>query len=152
METVLVVGSSDGREMYAEYFRAQGLLVREAVQPQEALALVDDVSPAVVITDCVFPGSPLDAVTFLRALRRRLDAATSIVVVSGTPRAEDREALRAGGADLFLLEPVLPSEVFYEVKRALILRRTGRRLGWNWPDKPQTAPGSPSRRRGTMAS
>ena len=152
METILVVGSYDGREMYAEYLRAQGLLVREAVHPQEAIALLDDVSPAVVITDSVFPVSTLDAVTFLRELRRRLDAATSIVVVSGTSRAEDREALRVGGADLFLLEPALPSEVFYEVKRALILRRSGRRLAWNWPDKPQNAPASPSRRKGKMVS
>jgi hypothetical protein len=45
----------------------------------------------------------------------------------------DREAARSAGADLFLLGSALPSALVFEVHRALILRRTGRRLTWNWP-------------------
>lgn len=115
--------------MYAEYFRAMGLLVSEVARPEDALKRADVISPDVVVA--VF--APDNGPSIVGELRRLLDPATSIIVASGR---EDRERARDAGADSFLLKSAPPSEVLYEVQRALILRRSGRRLPWNWREKP----------------
>jgi DNA-binding response OmpR family regulator len=135
--TVLLVNGFDGREMYADYLRANALLVSDADTPERALRTLESVDPHVVVTDFVFQDSSYDGAGLVRALRTRVDGATSIIVVSGLARQEDREAARAAGADLYLVKPALPSALLYEVRRALLLRRSGRRLSWNWRD---TAP------------
>ncbi len=132
--TVLLVNSFDGREMYGDYLRANAILVRDADIPEKALDLLDVVDPHVVVTDCVFKGSAYDGAVWLRTLRGRVDGATSIIVVSGFARWDDRDRARGAGADLYLVKPVLPAALLYEVRRALILRRSGRRLPWNWND------------------
>jgi two-component system cell cycle response regulator DivK len=132
--TVLLVNSFDGREMYGDYLRSNALIVSDADTPERALRNLDSVDPHVVVTDFVFLHTSYDGPGLLRALRSRVDSATSIVVVSGFVRQEDRESARSAGADLFLVKPVLPSALLYEVRRALLLRRSGRRLSWNWRD------------------
>lgn len=136
--TVLLVNSFDGLEMYGDYLRANNLTVCDAAFPEVAFLRLDRIDPDVVITDFVFLMSAFDGPAFVRAVRARLDEATSIIVVSGFARQEDREQARAAGADLYLLKPALPAAVLYEVRRALILRRSGRRLPWNWRDAPST--------------
>lgn len=131
---VLLVNSFDDREMYAEYLRNAGLLVHTAANPEAALTLLATVPCDVAITDLVFASAGLGGASFTRELRARLDPATSIIVVSGCVRQEDREAARQAGADLFLIKPALPSAVLFEVRRALVMRRHGRRLPWNWRD------------------
>ena len=140
MPSVLIVAGHDEREMYAEYLRANGIIVCEAADPVEAdRCLNERMTPDVVITDLAFGGNAEAGDAFIRGLRFRLDDATSIIVVCGYSRGEDRERARRAGADVFLLTPALPSDVLYEVRRALILRRSGRRLQWNWRDKPMTS-------------
>ena len=131
--TVLLVTGYDGRQMYGDYLRAHELIVADAETPEIAFAHLDAIDPHVVVTDLVFPGSVFESAEVIHALRARLDPATSIVVVSSCRRHEDREDARAAGADLYLLKPALPSALLYEVRRALILQRSGRRLAWNWP-------------------
>ena len=131
--TVLLAAGDDGRRTYGDYFRAQGLIVADAETPEIAFAHLDTIDPHVVVTDVVFPGGGFRPAEWIHALRARLDAATSIIVFSGFGRQEDREDARAAGADLYMLKPALPSAVLYEVRRALILQRSGRRLAWNWP-------------------
>jgi hypothetical protein len=43
--------------------------------------------------------------------------------------------------------PALPSVVLYEAKRALLLRRSGRRLSWNWPKSAAKAAAASDKRR-----
>jgi hypothetical protein len=57
------------------------------------------------------------------------DRATSIIVAS-VP--EERDAARNEGADSFLPNSAPAADLLYEIHRALILRRSGRRLPWNW--------------------
>jgi hypothetical protein len=42
------------------------------------------------------------------------------------------------------MKPAVPTAVLFEVQRALILRRSGRRLAWNWAPRPAVAPISPT--------
>ena len=150
--TVLLVNSFDGREMYADYLRANALIVSDADTPERALRNLDTVDPHVVVTDFVFVQSRYDGAGFLRALRPRVDGATSIIVVSAFARQEDRDEARAAGADLYLVKPALPATVLYEVRRALILRRSGRRLPWNWRDGAAAPVRVPVERRQSRAS
>jgi DNA-binding response OmpR family regulator len=149
---VLLVNSFDDREMYAEYLRDAGLLVHAVSDPAVALGLLPAISCDVAITDLVFAPCALSGAAFTRELRARLDPSTSIIVVSGCVRLEDREEARLAGADLFLIKPALPSAVLFEVRRALTLRKQGRRVEWNWRDLPPSASLVPSRRRRRRAS
>jgi DNA-binding response OmpR family regulator len=150
--TVLLVNGHDCREMYGDYFRAHGLIVADAATPEIAFRHLDSIDPDVVVTDVVFPESAFRGREFIEALRARIDRATSIIVVSGFVRNEDREEARAVGADLYLLKPALPSAVLFEVRRALILRRSGRRLAWNWPERAASAARVDRDRRQSRAS
>jgi DNA-binding NarL/FixJ family response regulator len=70
-----------------------------------------------------------DSPSIVPGLRRLADYATSIIVASVL---EEREAAREAGADSFLLNSAPPTDLLHEIRRALILRRSGRRLPWNW--------------------
>lgn len=123
--TVLLLGSDEPRGGYADHFRANGLLVYEAAGADAALRTLEIMTPDVVVA--IF--GPETRSSLLRELRHRVDDATSIVVASDL---EDCEPAHAAGADAFLVRSSLPSQVLYEIHRALILRRSGRRLPWNW--------------------
>src|SRR5688572_1569777 len=100
--TVLLVGSQESRVVYAEYFRAVGLLVSEAARPEDALKQFDVITPDVVVA--VF--APDNGPSVVRELRRLVDHATSIIVAS---RREDCEQAHNAGADSFLPKSAPPS-------------------------------------------
>ncbi len=129
---VLNVSSDASREVAAAYWRKHGLTVVEAQRPEDALRLLDQFTPDVVVTDIVFRETDLDASEFIHALRRRLDGATSVIVVSRYAREEDREGARRAGADVYLIKPILPHSLLNLIRNGLTLRRRGRRLPWNW--------------------
>jgi CheY-like chemotaxis protein len=129
---VLVATSRDDRETYLQYCRRKGLAAAGAGRPEEALSVLEKTTPVVVVTDIVFPGSPIDGKAFIRTLRQRLDPLTSIIVMSGYAREEDREGARRSGADAYLIQPTPPEELLNRIRAALALRRRGRRLPWNW--------------------
>ena len=134
---VLLVNSFDDRDIYADLLQEHGHTVIQAAIPEQALQLLDERDPPdVIVTDMVFDGSAITGPSFISEIRVRVDEATSIIVLTGYKRAEDRSAARAAAADLFLTKPPAPSAVVFEVHRALILRRSGRRLSWNWPVRP----------------
>ena len=123
-EVLLVLDQPGPRTLYADYFRAHDLRVHEAEGVRDALKPLDDVTPEVIVARF----SQADGPSLVQALRRRTDYATSIIVIAA---AGHREAARAAGADCLVTEPALPSDVLYQVHRALILRRSGRRLPWS---------------------
>jgi DNA-binding response OmpR family regulator len=121
--TVLLLAGPDWSVVYAEQLRENGLRVYELPRPEDALRQVDAIGPDVVVA--VYSGSTDPAA--IRELRGRVDHATSIIAILATGREDCTPALGAG-ADSVLLMPAPPGEVLYEVQRALILRRSGRRL------------------------
>jgi DNA-binding NarL/FixJ family response regulator len=123
--TVLLLTSDRSLLVNVDVLRAHGLIVSDCHEPAQALARFEQIAPDVVVVLLSGHDSP----TFLPELRGLSNHATSIIVAS-VP--EQREAARMAGADSFLLESALPSDLLYEVHRALILRRSGRRLPWNW--------------------
>ena len=144
---VLFVNDVDDRQIYTNVLRDRGHFVIEATDPERALRVLDeDKPPDVVVTEIVF-GNGMPGASFIRELRTRLDLATSIIVLSRYVRADDRNQTRAVGADLFVTRPAAPAVVLLEVERALILRRGGRRLSWNWAARPAVAAIPPAHER-----
>src|SRR5438067_9645297 len=88
---VLLVDSFDDCDMYAEYLRGAGLAVVAAEAPDAAIRLIGSVGCDVVITDLVFASGNRAGAPFIRELRGLVGDATSIIVVSGYVRQEDRE-------------------------------------------------------------
>src|SRR5258705_9381989 len=112
---ILLVTPYDERGMYGEFLRHHRVQVDDFERPADALALLDaGASPDVVVADFVFIGIDMDGPSVVRAIRQRVDEATSIIVVSGFGRREDGERARAAGADRFLIKPILPRDMLYE--------------------------------------
>src|SRR5262245_29847317 len=101
-----------------EPLREAGLLVYEAADERTALQRLSELAP-----DALVVGQTVA----LMDLRRHIDDATSIIVLGGN--ADPPERFRDSGADSFLSPS---ADLLYEIHRALILRRSGRRLPWNW--------------------
>jgi DNA-binding response OmpR family regulator len=125
--TVLLLHGRTAPVVSADYLRASGLLVHEANATEDAIRDFHIIAPDVIVTDF----SP----SAVRALRDRADPATSIIVVASL---WDPEETGAAGADCFMVKPALPGEILYEVHRALILRRSGRRLPWSRQKAPHS--------------
>ena len=122
--TVLLLDSDRSWPVDVDLFRAKGVMVYHCHEPGQALKQLQDVGADVIVVRSARPGRSIVA-----ALRGLADHATSIVVAS-VP--EEREEARRAGADSFLLDSASPADLLYEIHRALILRRSGRRLPWNW--------------------
>lgn len=126
--------------MYGEYFRHHRLEVDRTETPEEALEGLTRQLPDVIVTELVFARRNMTGPTFIQTARGVVDSATSIIVVSGFVRFEDREVAREAGADLFLTKPALPRDVLYQIRRALAARIDGVRLSWNWTQPPADPP------------
>ena len=122
--TVLFLNSRESTSPFADHFRTDGLFVHAAERAEDAVQQIDDIAPDVVVAILGQDNGP----SVVRELRSSVDDATSIIVIADL---NDLEEAQHAGADSFLLKSALPSEVLYEVRRALILRRSGRRLAWN---------------------
>ena len=122
--TVLLLESDRSSLVDVDLLRANELIVYPCAELADAQMQLQHVAPDVVVA--VLSGRDPAIVT---GLRRLADFATSIIVAS-VPA--EREAAREAGADSFLLNSASPADLLYEIRRALILRRSGRRLPWNW--------------------
>jgi signal transduction histidine kinase/CheY-like chemotaxis protein len=111
--TVLVVDDeADAREIIAEFLRQYGCSAILAASAQEALALLDESSPTIVLSDISMPG--MDGYAFIEAVRtRRAEHGGRVVAVAVTAltRAEDRLRALKAGFDLHLSKPFDPAEL-----------------------------------------
>lgn len=121
MRGVVLLLDADGT-VEPDMLRAEGLFVLEAADPAHALACLEDVAPDVIVAVLSQDESPRVIADF----RASADYATSIIVLGSEPR--QRAAARQAGADAFILAS---ADLLYEIHKALILRRSGRRLSWN---------------------
>ena len=120
--TILLVDSDRSSLVDVDLFRANGLIVYHCHEPDLALKQFQEIGIDVIVVLSARHRS------IVPALRGLADQATSIVVAA-VP--EEREEARRAGADSFLLNSARPADLLYEIHRALILRRSGRRLPWN---------------------
>jgi DNA-binding response OmpR family regulator len=115
--TILIV--DDERDLVDAYIR---LLQRAghrcvgAFDAAEAIRIIDEESPDVVITDLSLPDT--SGIEIIRHVRAK-SAVTPIIVMSGHNTPELNKAARAAGANLSLLKPISITELQRVITEAL---------------------------------
>jgi DNA-binding response OmpR family regulator len=93
--------------------------IREAGTGPEALALLQDWSPELVLLDVMMPGG-LSGLDLCRALRSHpATALVPVVMLSARAQAVDREAGLQAGANIYLMKPFSPMELVETVQALL---------------------------------
>ncbi len=129
------------REVVRRYLELEGFHVAEAETGTEALALVRDQPPDLIVLDLMLPG--VDGFAITRSLRSdagyaplNLDSEIPIIILTARTSELDRIAGFELGADDYVLKPFSPRELVARVKAVL------RRSASTEPDeKPLSLPG-----------
>jgi PAS domain S-box-containing protein len=114
LKVLVVDDHEDGREVLLEMLSMCNAEVKAAGSAPEALTLVRDWRPEVVVSDISMPG--VDGYTFIRQLRA-LDGVKPIPAIAVTAHAlaEDRERALAAGFQNHLAKPVKLSELIQSI-------------------------------------
>lgn len=115
---LLVDDDEFGRATLKRILVSQGFDVREGADGLEAMALIEQFTPDLILTDYMMPG--LDGIEFSRALRQRdKTRLTPIIMITGVMGTEVAvEALDAGVTD-FLNKPSISAELLARVRSHL---------------------------------
>lgn len=112
------------REVVRKYLVLAGYRVVEAATGPDALRLIKDQSPALIVLDIMLPG--LDGLAITRTLRDPAEAAAlhvmdDIPIILLTARAEELDRLLGFevGADDYVVKPFSPRELVERVKAVL---------------------------------
>lgn len=103
------------RELYRQALRAENHVIIEAANVHEALRIIDNDIPDLIILDILFPGgSGLDVATRIRQQPRTMGVPILVLSV-----LEDQEAGYRAGVDRYLVKPVDTELVLREVHALL---------------------------------
>lgn len=94
----------------AEILELSGHRVQQAHSVSEALGILTALTPDLILTDIMMPGS--DGLSFIRHLRNRpLWAGIPTIAVSAKALLQDKDAARDAGADGYLAKPFSAQEL-----------------------------------------
>jgi DNA-binding response OmpR family regulator len=127
-QTILVVDDETTiREVVRKYLELEGFTVNEAETGTEALEILQEQRPDLIILDIMLPG--LDGFSITRSLRNpanhtslRVDSDIPIVMLTARTNEMDRIAGFELGADDYVTKPFSPRELVARVKA--VLRRS----------------------------
>jgi CheY-like chemotaxis protein len=112
----------DTLAMYSGYFESHGLWTVTATDPSEALAVVGELAPNLVVADIGFGDQPLGLELVSRVKTDERLAFTPIMVLSGRPKEELRQS-RSNGADVVLSKPCPPQSLLEQAQHLLTVSR-----------------------------
>jgi signal transduction histidine kinase/ActR/RegA family two-component response regulator len=140
LEILVVDDDRDTRDLIARILGDGGAEVHRAASGEEAISLLDDVRPDVLISDIGMPG--MDGYTFIRALRERTaewERPLPAIALTAFARSEDRARALLAGYHSHVAKPVDSSELVAAVED---LRRALEPASDPSPDEgPSTADG-----------
>ena len=119
--TILVIEDEEPIRLLLRYnLEAEGYRVMETEHGEEALRIVDEQQPELIILDWMLPG--LSGVEVCRILRSR-EETRSVPIIMLTARSEESERVRglSTGADDYMVKPFSVQELLARIKT--ILRR-----------------------------
>ena len=131
---LLIVDDEDHlRAELQKYFSREGFEVSVAGDGAQALSMLTEVNPDLVILDVELPQA--DGLEICQEIRRKLKPATGIIMISGIKKETiDRIIGLEVGADMYLTKPFETRELLAQV-RALLRRikaetARGKEAGW----------------------
>jgi DNA-binding NarL/FixJ family response regulator len=113
---VLVVDDSPNTlRMLTDAIEGAGMTVLVALEGEQALALIDRITPDVILMDAVMPG--LDGFEICRRLKRHSALShVPIIFMTGLSETEDIiKGLNAGGVD-YVTKPIVPDELLARIR------------------------------------
>lgn len=117
---ILVVDDEDTiREVVRRYLEREGYAVKEAADGYQALEIIRQDAPALIVLDLMLPG--IDGLTLTQHLRQ--DHQIPIIMLTSKGESSDRIRGLDMGADDYITKPFSPQEVVSRVRA--VLRRTG---------------------------
>jgi signal transduction histidine kinase/CheY-like chemotaxis protein len=123
--TLLVIDDEpDAREALQQLLEQYGATVHCAASAEDALALLEHVTPTVVVADLSMRGT--DGFAFARELRRRSNATVPAAALTALSGAEYERLAAEAGFALFLQKPIPPDELTR--KLAELAGQSGRRV------------------------
>lgn len=119
--SILVVDDDEMiRNLFLELFRPEGIAVRVAGSAQEAVSLIKQSTPALLLVDVTLPDR--DGITVLEEAQK-LDSRILSVVMTGAPSVDLAvRAMKAGATD-FLMKPIHNDLVLCTARRLLELHQ-----------------------------
>jgi CheY-like chemotaxis protein len=110
------------RELLRELLEARGYTVFEACDGQEALHMIEQAQPELLLLDIGMP--VLDGFGVIRKIRENpLLAMLPVVAVTAYAMRGDREKILSSGFDGYLSKPLNPSSLAEELDRLLAKRK-----------------------------
>ncbi len=107
------------REVVRRYLEREGYAVKEAADGYQALEIIRQDAPALIVLDLMLPG--IDGLTLTQHLRQ--DHQIPIIMLTSKGESSDRIRGLDMGADDYITKPFSPQEVVSRVRA--VLRRTG---------------------------
>ncbi len=119
--TVLVVDDEPTiSEVVSRYLERAGYAARTAADGLEAIRLVEESSPDLVVLDVMLP--QVDGIRVLRHLRQARDSSVPVILLTAKGEQDDKLTGLNAGADDYVVKPFSPRELVARVDA--VLRRT----------------------------
>lgn len=130
------------RELLRELLELRGYTVLEACDGQEALRMIEQAQPELLLLDIGMPG--MDGFAVVRKIREnpRL-ALLPVVAVTAYAMRGDQERILSAGFDGYLSKPINPSSLIQELDRLL-------KSGVQSANQDQTQEGQPAKKKGSI--
>lgn len=135
LKVLVVDDEADARELVAAALRVHGARVTTADSADVALAVLDELRPAVIIADIRMPKT--DGFEFIRRLRARCNGnggdRLPVLALTGYAHDEDRGEALAAGFDMYLAKPLNPGELAQAVAALSTRPKTSQSPGGTTP-------------------
>jgi len=134
IRVLVVEDESDTRDFLDRFLRTYGADVVTAASATEALALLSDLHPDILVSDIGLP--EIDGYDLMQRIRERdSDCAIPAIALTAYARTEDRRRALSAGYQAHLAKPVEPSELIATIASLRDLSRNGNPDGPSLPSE-----------------